>query len=183
MKNRDKWLLVLLIALSIIVFILLQKVMSSEDTLVESKANYMASAKKYSELIHKHPTRYRKAMIVHYAYKLGDSLKVSPDLILAVILVESNFKIDAESNMQAYGLMQLRVPTARYYIADITARRLKTDWKANMLCGTLYLRDCINKHGTYRGVLVYNGGPRILKRYKNGHYINHKYWEKVASNL
>ena len=173
----------MLILITILVFILLMKAQSATDVYLSSINTYNLATRTYSTIIRKNPQDYLKSKIVHYAYKLEDSLHISAELILAVISVESNYKIDAESNMHAYGLMQLQVPTAKYYIKNISADRLKSDWRANMLCGTLYLRDCINNHGYYKGILVYNGGPSILKKRKHHKYVNHNYYVKICNNM
>ena len=95
---------------------------------------------------------------------LPDNGRVDPDLVLAVINRESEFNRIAISGSAAYGLMQLRLATARATAARLgveTSRELLLgNSRHNIRLGTAYLRRLI---GNYRGSLVlalaaYNGG-------------------------
>ena len=83
-------------------------------------------------------------------------------LILAVIRVESNFKIKAVSHMGAEGLMQLMPKTARNLgVANSFSAR------QNILAGSLYLRNLIDEFGGRLDLALaaYNAGEKIVKQY------------------
>ncbi|MDE0343114.1 MAG: lytic transglycosylase domain-containing protein [Deltaproteobacteria bacterium] len=95
---------------------------------------------------------------------LPETRGVDADLVLAVINRESEFNRRAISGSAAYGLMQLRLATARATAARLgveTSRELLLgNSRHNIRLGTAYLRRLISN---YRGSLVlalaaYNGG-------------------------
>ena len=95
---------------------------------------------------------------------LPETRGVDADLVLAVINRESEFNRGAVSGSAAYGLMQLRLATARATAARLgveTSRELLLgNSRHNIRLGTAYLARLI---GNYRGSLVlalaaYNGG-------------------------
>ena len=88
---------------------------------------------------------------------------LDPELVLAVVGVESAFKPDAVSNKGAQGLMQLMPRTARELgVAD------PMDPAQNLDGGTRYLRMLIAKYGgdLGRALAAYNAGPGAVKRYR-----------------
>ena len=88
---------------------------------------------------------------------------LDPDLIRAIIQIESGWIPDARSSKGAIGLMQLMPDTS-----SNLAVSNPFDPKANILGGTKYLSRLIER---FRGDLVlalaaYNAGPEKVKRYK-----------------
>ena len=88
---------------------------------------------------------------------------LDPDLIRAIIQIESGWISDARSSKGAIGLMQLMPDTS-----SNLAVSNPFDPKANILGGTKYLSRLIER---FRGNLVlalaaYNAGPEKVKRYK-----------------
>jgi soluble lytic murein transglycosylase-like protein len=89
--------------------------------------------------------------------------RVRPELIHAVIEVESAYDPDAVSPAGAVGLMQLMPATAaRYDVAD------STDPSENIAGGAAYLRDLQVQFGTdIRLVLAaYNAGEEAVERFQ-----------------
>jgi soluble lytic murein transglycosylase-like protein len=88
---------------------------------------------------------------------------VDPDLVLAVISVESAFRKDAVSPKGAQGLMQLMPGTARELgVKDAF------DPAQNLDAGTRYLNELIRK---FKGdlklaIAAYNAGPNAVKRHR-----------------
>jgi hypothetical protein len=88
---------------------------------------------------------------------------VDPDLVLAVISVESAFKKRAVSPKGAQGLMQLMPATARELgVTDAF------DPAQNLDAGTRYLNELIRqfKGDLKLAIAAYNAGPNAVKRHR-----------------
>ena len=87
---------------------------------------------------------------------------VQSALVRAVIVIESGFNPYAVSNKGAYGLMQLRVETARRYgVHNIF------DPEQNISAGVHYLRDLLDRYGSNMelALAAYNAGEDAVDRY------------------
>jgi soluble lytic murein transglycosylase-like protein len=101
---------------------------------------------------------------------------LDPNLVLAVVGVESAFQPDAVSHKGAQGLMQLMPATARELgVTDAL------DPAQNLDGGTRYLRMLMAQYGGDLGkaLAAYNAGPGAVKRHggvppyrETHHYIN-----------
>jgi soluble lytic murein transglycosylase-like protein len=101
---------------------------------------------------------------------------LDPNLVLAVVGVESGFQPDAVSHKGARGLMQLMPGTARDMgVTDVF------DPAQNLDGGTRYLRMLVALYGgdLGRALAAYNAGPGAVKRHggvppyrETHHYIN-----------
>jgi soluble lytic murein transglycosylase-like protein len=92
----------------------------------------------------------------------GDA-KVRPELVRAVIVVESGFNPRAISRRGAIGLMQLLPATARRYGAFNAF-----DPEQNIRAGARYLADLITRYGSEQLELVlaaYNAGENAVEKY------------------
>ena len=102
-------------------------------------------AERFEELVQEHSQR--------------QSLR--PELVRAVIQVESGFDPRATSPKGAMGLMQLMPQTARS-LGVLNAY----DPEENIRGGTVYLRQLLNKFGSEQLALAaYNAGPGAVDRY------------------
>jgi soluble lytic murein transglycosylase len=87
--------------------------------------------------------------------------RLDPDLVAAIVEAESSGNPSAVSRAQAYGLMQVRVPTAR----DMTGRDVTVDELFdpvfNLDVGCRYLRRMLDRYdGDLRlALMAYNAGP------------------------
>lgn len=87
--------------------------------------------------------------------------RLDPDLVAAVVEAESSGNPTAASRAQAYGLMQVRVPTARDMAGrDVTVEEL-FDPLVNLDLGCRYLRRMLDRYGgdIRLALMAYNAGP------------------------
>ena len=85
---------------------------------------------------------------------------VDPDLVHAVIAVESGYRASAQSPAGAQGLMQLMPSTQRDLgVADAF------DPHQNVDAGVAYLRRLTDQFGTVLALAAYNAGPGAVRRY------------------
>jgi soluble lytic murein transglycosylase-like protein len=102
----------------------------------------------------------------HLIERAAHSHAVRPELVRAVIVVESAFNPHAVSSRGAVGLMQLLPTTARRYgVADAF------DPEQNISAGVQYLRDLLTRYGNNLELTLaaYNAGEDAVDRY--GHSI------------
>lgn len=95
--------------------------------------------------------------------RAAGAANVQPELVRAVIVVESGFNPRAISRRGAIGLMQLLPSTARRYGAFNAF-----DPEQNILAGAHYLADLITRYGADKLDLVlaaYNAGESAVERY------------------
>lgn len=101
--------------------------------------------------------------LINTAFVVAREMELDPQLILAVIAIESRYNPYAESHVGAQGLMQVmtRVHKEKFTeFSDGTIAALHPI--ANMRVGSRILRDCINRRGSIeRGLACYVGatGP------------------------
>ena len=85
---------------------------------------------------------------------------VDPDLVHAVIAVESGYRATAQSPAGAQGLMQLMPGTQRDLgVSDAF------DPRQNVDAGVAYLRLLTDEFGTELAIAAYNAGPGTVRRY------------------
>jgi len=103
-----------------------------------------------------------RATIDTWVHVLAPSYGLDPDLLLAVIEVESRFNPHARSTKDARGLMQLLPVTAqRFEVADIW------DPFENLMGGMAYLRWLMDHYDgdIDLSLAAYNAGEHIVMRY------------------
>jgi soluble lytic murein transglycosylase len=99
----------------------------------------------------------------------ADKFGVSDSLLFGLIRTESGFRPDAISNMAAYGLAQLILPTAQTVAAKIRAgraskNRLLRDPEFNVRVGAAYLRSLLDRFDGSEplALAAYNAGPNAV---------------------
>ena len=99
---------------------------------------------------------------------------LSPELVLAVIAVESGGTIQISSHAGAMGLMQIIPSTGRYLarkagITDFATADLY-DPVINVRLGCMYLSELMDKYNNNEQLALsaYNGGPGAVSSYLSG---------------
>lgn len=107
----------------------------------------------------------KSAPYLTFIQQAAKTYQVHPDLIRAIIKVESNYNSRAVSPKGARGLMQLMPATAeRFGVTDIF------DPEENITGGVKYLRYLYNEFGEHNLELVlagYNAGEEAVRKYGN----------------
>ena len=90
---------------------------------------------------------------------------VDPELGFRLVRVESDFDPEALSHADAIGLAQVRLPTARFFVPDITAEGLY-DRQLNLTIGFRFLRDLLTQFDDDLplALIAYNRGPRRTRQ-------------------
>ena len=108
-----------------------------------------------------------------YISKYSAKYEVDENLIYALIKAESNFKADAISNKNAYGLMQLIQSTAEEVAnkndIEVTAENI-LEPEVNIELGTIYISTLLKKYDcTEIALAAYNAGiGNVDKWIENG---------------
>ena len=107
---------------------------------------------------------------------------LAPELVLAVVGVESAFKPDAVSHKGAQGLMQLMPGTAKELGVNDAF-----DPAQNLDGGTRYLRMLLAQYGgdVGKALAAYNAGPGAVKRHRGvpPYRETHHYISRVLKRL
>ncbi len=104
--------------------------------------------------------KYSKKEILNLIEDIAEKEGVSPDLIKAIVKVESNFNPYALSPKGAYGLMQLMPNTAALLKVD------RENPEENLIGGIQYLKTLALKYKDLDKVLAaYNAGPGNVDKY------------------
>ncbi|HEY0172002.1 MAG TPA: lytic transglycosylase domain-containing protein [Pyrinomonadaceae bacterium] len=115
----------------------------------------------------------REEWDVFYPLAFWDAIKqeasardLDPYTVAGLIRQESVFNPRAVSHADAYGLMQLLVPTARMMArlrgvdGPVTAETLLSDPRLNIRLGTSYMKEQLDKYGRLEYLAAaYNAGP------------------------
>jgi hypothetical protein len=91
---------------------------------------------------------------------MSEAHGVNPNLVHALIQVESNYRPRAKSPKGAMGLMQLMPETAREYKV-----RNPYDPKSNVAAGVKHLKGLIDKWGVELALAAYNAGEGAVKKF------------------
>ncbi|RMG55119.1 MAG: lytic transglycosylase domain-containing protein [Gammaproteobacteria bacterium] len=107
--------------------------------------------------------RRRESPYLYWIHHLASQYEIDPDLVRAVVRVESCFDRRAVSRVGAQGLMQLMPQTA-----TTLGVRDPFNGRENLAGGISYLRRMLNEfEGDIRLALAaYNAGPNAVRRYK-----------------
>jgi len=112
--------------------------------------------KKSIKLLKKYNPALDDLTTVRYAYKIFQCSDeyVTPDILTALIVVESSANSEAESSKGALGLTQVMPNIWKY-----DKKTLKNPYK-NIEAGSLILSHYVKKHGLKGGLSAYNSGKK-----------------------
>lgn len=102
------------------------------------------------------------AALVSEAYALGQSNKIDPTLILAIMAIESSFNPFAQSSVGAQGLMQVMTSVHTDKYENFGGRLAAFDPVTNLRVGVKVLKDCIARAGSIEGGLRHYVGAANL---------------------
>lgn len=91
---------------------------------------------------------------------MSEAHGVDPNLVRALIQVESGYRPTARSKKGAMGLMQLMPSTAREYKV-----RNPYDPKANIAAGVKHLKTLIDRWGVELALAAYNAGEGAVRKF------------------
>lgn len=92
--------------------------------------------------------------------RMSEAHGVDPNLVRALIQVESGYRARAKSPKGAMGLMQLMPSTAREYKV-----RNPYDPKSNISAGVKHLKSLIDRWGVELALAAYNAGEGAVKKF------------------
>jgi soluble lytic murein transglycosylase-like protein len=120
--------------------------------------------------------------IVAEAIRIAKTHKLDPELILAVIAVESTFREKAVSRAGARGLMQIVPKWHRQKVQAVGGSRALFDLKKNIHVGTQILNEylALSRGNLRRALLRYNGSLGTGSRYADKVLRKYQKFKKVA---
>lgn len=93
--------------------------------------------------------------LINTAFLVGEETGLDPQLLLAVIAIESRYNPYAESHVGAQGLMQVMTKVHKEKFEAFNEGSIAAlNPIANMRVGSLILRDCIKRRGSIEGGLA-----------------------------
>ncbi len=137
------------------------------------------------------PTIYKLSELI---YTNSKQFGYDPLLLLAVIHVESYFKMDAYGRYRsgnlsgALGLMQLKFKTAQEVAAQLEMEALTPGDlfkpEVNIVLGVAYLTQLVTRFKSFKlGLLAYNQGPAtIIANISNKQQLSLNYYRKVLKS-
>jgi soluble lytic murein transglycosylase-like protein len=91
--------------------------------------------------------------LVRAAFEIGRERHLDPQLVLAVVAIESRYNPFVESSVGAQGLMQVMTSVHRAKLRPSGGAASAFDPIVNMRVGTQILADCIRRRGSIEGGL------------------------------
>ncbi len=157
----------------------LRKLSNAQAEIVAYHQAWATTAVSHLELIRKYNIPYRYLEILVEVSKEHD---LNLEFMVGLMQVESSFKQNAVSNMNAYGLMQVRLSTAQELDPTIESFWQLYNPKRNIRLGSEYFRKLLDRYdGDYRmAALAYNRGPtRLDSELSDNIDISDSYYRRI----
>jgi soluble lytic murein transglycosylase len=135
--------------------------LANQDRLLEQQQEIATRAVSHLELVRKYNIPYRYLETLASA---SEQHGLDLEFMVGLMRVESSFNPNAQSHKAAYGLMQVRYPTALEIDPTLQSYWQLFDPERNIWLGTAYFRNLLERYGgDYRmAALAYNRGPTRL---------------------
>ena len=128
--------------------------------------------KPFAEAMRRHSAETRVKAHLDAIRVAAAEADLPPELVAAIIFAESSGRVDAHSKADAYGLMQLRLPTAqeqarKLRLPEPTPTDLLTNPQLNIRLGAHYFRWVLDHEDddVERSLVAYNAGRTRLKQW------------------
>lgn len=142
---------------------------------------WVTRAASHLELLHKHEIPYR------YLEVLADASEehgLDLEFMVGLMQVESDYNPNALSDKDAYGLMQIRFPTALEIDPSLESFWQLYNPERNIRLGAAYFRALLDRYGDdYRmAALAYNMGPtRLDGELEGSQDISDLYYRRIRA--
>jgi len=159
----------------------LQKLTDAQTEIVMHHQTWATTAVSHLELIRKYNIPYRYLEILAEVSKEYD---LDLEFMVGLMRVESSYRQNAVSNMNAYGLMQVRMSTAQELDPTIETFWQLYSPERNIRLGSEYFRKLLDRYnGDYRmAALAYNRGPtRLDGEITDNIDISDHYYRKIRT--
>jgi soluble lytic murein transglycosylase-like protein len=135
--------------------------LANQARLLELQQEITERAVSHLELVRKYNIPYRYLETLASA---SEQHGLNLEFMVGLMRVESSFNPNAQSHKSAYGLMQVRYPTALELDPTLQSYWQLFDPERNIWLGTAYFRKLLDRYeGDYRmASLAYNRGPTRL---------------------
>jgi len=134
-------------------------------------------------LVNNYDVQEREArVLVRSADSNARKYKIDLELLMAIIFVESTYKVTAQSNQGAIGLMQVVPKWHLDKIEQYGDVSVLYDIRANIAIGTEILMEYLEKEGNIRQALHRYNGSKDDKTLKYSNRVLKKYSELKAHN-
>jgi len=122
--------------------------------------------------------------VMIYIKEQSEKRNISPELVLAVIRVESSFKEKSvSSDRTCFGLMQINKINLKWLRKELGTNDLLDPYQ-NVEAGIYILAGLVQKYDDFHSALMaYNAGEAGAKRQWNKGYYSSKYSRKVVSYM
>ena len=174
------------------------------SSLFAKELSFVPFKKNYVKAVTKNIPSYEKEMkaqvakYVPVAQKIASEMKISPDLVIAVIWTESHFKPQAKSKVGAQGLMQIMPKTRKALIKEmknynqIVSRHFNSGLSyqelEDIILGSYYLNKLTKRFNgdMNMAIIAYNMGPTwVSNKISNNQAVGTKnhYLNKVVGKM
>ncbi|MFO7768165.1 MAG: transglycosylase SLT domain-containing protein [bacterium] len=153
---------------------------AAQVDMLERQQELTARAVQHLELIRKYNVPYRYLEVLADA---SEELDLELEFMVGLMQVESHFDPNAQSHKNAYGLMQVRYPTALELDPALRSFWQLFEPERNIRLGALYFRKLLDRYdGDYRmAALAYNRGPNRLEGELLIGEVSDRYYRKIMT--
>ena len=153
----------------------------TQEVLLAETGRTAARAVTHLELIRRYGIPYRYLEVLADA---AEHYRLDLEFLVGLMQVESRFNPNARSDREAYGLMQVRFPTAQEIDPSLQSFWQLFEPERNIRLGAAYFRRLLDRYaGDYRiAALAYNRGPtRLDSELLADGDISDRYYQRIRA--